>query len=225
MPPKFFYALYALFAFIESFGEWLNLPPSIHLFTKPALMLTLLWYFWQESRGGTLKNKWIFVGAMIFALLGDTFLMFQQQNGLFFMLGLGSFLLMQIGYSVYFNLEIDFKQSILYRRFYVAIPVIIYAIMMYSLLAEKVGDLKPAILAYTLCIATMMLSAINRFGQVEKRSFWWVFFGALAFLISDSVLAVNKFGSVIDHSGLWIMGTYTLAQFLIVVGITKFQSY
>lgn len=211
--------LYAFCAVVESFGGILQLPESVHYITKPALMIILIWYFLNECKGKVVKNKTLFVLAMIGALLGDTFLMFQQQNPFFFVLGLGSFLLMQIGYSIYFNREIEFSKSLLKHKPYFIIPVIIYSASLYLLLADKVGDLKPAILAYTLCISVMMLAAINRFGQVSQKSFNWVFWGALLFLISDSCIAINKFGSPIPMAGFCIMATYAAAQYLIVGGV------
>ena len=216
---KPFTITYAIFALIESFGEFLNLPNSIHYFTKPALMITLISYFLSAVKDTNFKDKILFISAMIFALLGDTFLMFQSQNSLFFMLGLGSFLLMQIGYSLFFNREIEFKKSLLIQKPYWIIPAIVYALMLYKIVSGNAGGLTGAILAYTVCIATMMLSAVNRISQVCQNSFRWVFFGALFFLISDSVLAVNKFASPVPNAGFWIMSTYTLAQYLIVRGV------
>ncbi len=216
---KPFTIIYTIFALIESFGELLNLPNAIHYFTKSALMITLILYFLSAVKGVKFKDKTLFIFAMICALLGDTFLIFQAQNPLFFMLGLGAFLLMQIGYSLYFNREIKFKKSLLFHAPYWMIFVIIYDLMLYINVSENSGNLKGAILAYTICIATMMLSAINRFGQISQNSFRWVFFGALFFLISDSILAVNKFASPVSNAGFWIMSTYTLAQYLIVRGV------
>jgi uncharacterized membrane protein YhhN len=216
---KPFTITYTIFALTESFGELLNLPNAIHYFTKPALMITLILYFLFVTKGTIFKDKTLFIFAMICALLGDTFLMFQAQNPLFFMSGLGSFLLMQIGYSIYFNREINFRKSFLWQKSYWIIPVIVYALVFYKIVSENAGGLKGAILAYTVCIATMMLSAINRFGQTPPKSFRWVFFGALFFMISDSILAVNKFAEAIPNAGFWIMSTYCLAQYLIVRGM------
>ena len=221
---KPFTITYTIFALIESFGEILNLPNVIHYFTKPALMITLILYFLSAVKGTNFKDKTHFISAMIFALLGDTFLMFQRQNSLFFMLGLGAFLLMQIGYSLFFNREIKIKKSLLFRKPYWIILVIVYALTLYKIVSENVGGLKGAILVYTICIATMLLSAINRFGQISQNSFRWVFFGALFFLISDSVLAINKFAGAVPYAGFWIMSTYTLAQYLIVRGVIKVVS-
>ena len=216
---KPFTIIYTIFALIESFGELLNLPNTIHYFTKPALMIILISYFLSAVKGTNFKDKTLFIFAMFLALLGDSFLMFQSQNPLFFMLGLGSFLLMQVGYSLYFNREISFKKSLLFQNPYWIIPIIVYALTLHEIVSGNAAGLKVAILAYTICIAIMMLSAINRFGGVAQNSFRWVFFGALFFLISDSILAVNKFANPVPNAGFWIMSTYALAQYLIVRGV------
>ena len=49
----------------------------------------------------------------------------------------------------------------------------------------------------------------------------YVFFGAIAFVISDSILAINKFYAPFEKSSFFIMLTYLVAQYLIVVGILK----
>lgn len=216
---KPFTIIYTIFALIESFGELLNLPNAIHYFTKPALVITLILYFLSGVKGTIFKDKTLFIFTIFFALLGDIFLMFLTQNPLFFILGLGSFLLMQLGYSLYFNREIEFKRSLLFQKPYWIVPVIVYASILYKIVGENAGGVKGAILAYTICIAIMMLSAMNRLGQISQNSFRWVFFGALFFLISDSILAVNKFASPVSNAGFWIMSTYALAQYLIVRGV------
>ena len=44
----------------------------------------------------------------------------------------------------------------------------------------------------------------------------------IAFVISDSVLAVNKFYQAFETAGIVIMLTYGLAQFLIVEGAIRY---
>jgi uncharacterized membrane protein YhhN len=49
-----------------------------------------------------------------------------------------------------------------------------------------------------------------------------VFLGALLFMISDSLIALDRFGSdllPLPWAGFWIMLTYIAAQYLIVVGM------
>lgn len=67
----------------------------------------------------------------------------------------------------------------------------------------------------------MVVNAIFRYGRTNGESFWLVFGGSVLFMVSDSVLAFNKFHSPIPWSGVLIMTTYIAGQFLIVRGLTK----
>jgi len=59
---------------------------------------------------------------------------------------------------------------------------------------------------------------VSRFGRVSLFSFEIVFYGAVLFLFSDSMLAYNKFVQPLPNAGLIIMASYMLAQYLIVLG-------
>jgi hypothetical protein len=47
----------------------------------------------------------------------------------------------------------------------------------------------------------------------------WVAVGAGSFMLSDTLLALNKFVSPLPLSQLWVLSTYYLAQVLIVRGL------
>ena len=53
---------------------------------------------------------------------------------------------------------------------------------------------------------------------------FYILFGAIAFIASDSFLAINKFQEPIDHAAILIMSTYLAAQFGIVYGVIKFNT-
>jgi uncharacterized membrane protein YhhN len=50
----------------------------------------------------------------------------------------------------------------------------------------------------------------------------WMMLGALLFVISDSILAINKFYQPFEAAGVLIMLTYGLAQFFIVEGAGRY---
>jgi uncharacterized membrane protein YhhN len=56
----------------------------------------------------------------------------------------------------------------------------------------------------------------------EKKPGRWMFTGALLFVISDSVLAVNKFYQPFALAPVLIMITYGLAQLLITQGAIEY---
>jgi uncharacterized membrane protein YhhN len=66
--------------------------PEIRYATKPLLLILLMGHIAQEN-----PRPALFFTA-IFALLGDVFLMIPGDNPLYFQLGLGSFLVMQVSY-------------------------------------------------------------------------------------------------------------------------------
>lgn len=67
----------------------------------------------------------------------------------------------------------------------------------------------------------MVLTAFLRQKEVSKISFILVFLGAILFVISDSILAVDKFYMSLKYSSISIMLTYALAQYFIVIGLLK----
>lgn len=67
----------------------------------------------------------------------------------------------------------------------------------------------------------MVLFAFNGFFVWKNPGNKYIFIGAIAFAISDSILAMNKFYAPIERNSFLIMLTYLVAQYLIVVGILK----
>jgi uncharacterized membrane protein YhhN len=65
----------------------------------------------------------------------------------------------------------------------------------------------------------MSMMALNRKGRVAQASYSLVFFGSILFLISDSMIALNKFFMEFALAGFWIMITYISAQYLIMRGL------
>jgi len=57
--------------------------------------------------------------------------------------------------------------------------------------------------------------------SIGKDNHYLTVIGAAFFVISDSLIALNRFVFKIQYSGLLIMVTYYVAQFLIIIGIIK----
>jgi uncharacterized membrane protein YhhN len=81
------------------------------------------------------------------------------------------------------------------------------------------GMMKPIIVLYALSLMGMSMMALNRLGRVGRSSYLLVFIGSLLFLLSDSMIALNKFYSEFWLAGFWIMITYISAQYLIMRGL------
>jgi uncharacterized membrane protein YhhN len=72
-----------------------------------------------------------------------------------------------------------------------------------------------------LALLGMSAMALNRFKTVPSKSFYFVFIGSVLFVISDSIIAIDKFLVSVPNDRLLIMATYIAAQFLIMKGLLK----
>jgi len=59
-------------------------------------------------------------------------------------------------------------------------------------------------------------SSVVAIGSPPDAAAWRVALGACIFMVSDSLIAINKFVTPVELSSLWILATYYAAQVLIV---------
>jgi uncharacterized membrane protein YhhN len=190
----------------------------LFLITKPLILISLIIHYYfsvpSQYRSGLLLM------ALSFSLIGDVLLL--RPN--LFIGGLVSFLLAHVAYIlVYRQHRLDGHENSLQglHRLRLSFPIILAGTGFVVILYPKLTDLKIPVMFYALVITVMTLTALFRYGRTTTESFWLVFIGAVLFMISDSILAINKFLSPIDNAGVYIMLTYSIAQFLIVKGLIK----
>jgi uncharacterized membrane protein YhhN len=193
---------------------------ALHHWSKPFLMIFLLAYYLVRipKTGRSLAV----IIALIFSFLGDSFLLYEEKNELYFMLGLGAFLIAHITYIVAYKYhvdEINGDELMGIHRVRMAFPIILAGCGLVVVLFPHLGDLKFPVSVYALILVLMVLNALFRYNRTDRRSFWLVFFGAILFMISDALLAINKFLIDLPFSGLWIMTSYVFAQLLIIEGL------
>lgn len=184
---------------------------------KPALMISLGIYFANSVILKGQKQNQCILAAIFFSLLGDIFLMFEG----YFIPGLGAFLVAHIFYIYAFKSEAArfFSKKSL---FIPSILVLIYGCFLLMQVLPNVGlQMKTPITVYALTILMMLLTTLHRFGNVPLDSFWYVVIGATLFVLSDSMIAVSRFVAPFPMSGVLIMVTYAVGQYLIVEGFLK----
>jgi uncharacterized membrane protein YhhN len=190
--------------------------------TKPLLLLILLnWFIGATDACQSPLKKWI-TGALCFSWLGDVLLMFQGRDSLFFLLGLTAFLIAHLFYIVCFH-SIKTSEGIK-SRFALLLPVVLYYVLLISLLYPHLKDMKIPVPVYGLVISFMLLLALHMLFSKNRTAGRFFFIGALLFVISDSVLAIDKFYQPFGQAGVIIMLTYGLAQLLIVKGAIEYIS-
>jgi uncharacterized membrane protein YhhN len=208
--------------FVVSLGELLSGimgSKEMHFLFKPLIMITLGIYYWITV---SQNRSIIVVCAILFSLAGDVALMFEPVNSSFFIMGLAAFLISHIFYILSYRQHqheavADELQGIQKMRF--AFPVVLAGTGLVVVLYPVLGDLRFPVIIYAIVIVTMVLNALFRYGRTSIKSFRMVFAGAIAFMVSDSILAINKFLEPINSAGLFIMVTYITAQLLIIEGL------
>jgi len=162
--------------------------------------------------------------ALLFAWSGDILLMFQETHLVFFLAGLASFFLMHLLYAFIFWNTRNRKSGPTKRDTFVFLFIsLLYASAIFLMIYSNLGALRGPVIGYTTAILLMAYAALARKNVTTAGSFRWVMMGAIVFIISDSLLAINKFGHPITHSGVWIMLTYMTSQFMIITGLSKHQ--
>jgi uncharacterized membrane protein YhhN len=194
--------------------SWLS---SFHNLTKPLILTSLILFFYLEGKHLLPKTKRNMLFALTFSLVGDVLLMFEDDSINFFLFGLISFLLAHGFYiMVFLN-----KMNCLKKPIPFITILIIYALGFLYMLYDGLGSMLLPVVIYMLTILSMAITAVLRKDHVPNLSYNLVLIGVLLFLISDSILAVNKFYGKVPFEHLFIMGTYAFAQYCIVMGIIK----
>lgn len=213
-----FFKIYIAFSFIYLLLLYLGYE-SLDCYLKPALIPLLIVGVYFSKKFPT-QN--ILITALVFSWIGDVILLFSDIAEIYFILGLVSFLIAHIMYCILFNRQIKEKvkkDAIIF--IFGSLIIACYLIGMLSVLLPALGDLKIPVIIYASVISVMLLFAYNGLLIWKKPANQYVFFGALFFVISDSILAINKFHMPIQKSSFIIMLTYLVAQYLIVKGILK----
>lgn len=155
-------------------------------------------------------GRWLLVG-LVLCLAGDVFLLSDSEPA--FLGGLTSFLLGHLAYVVAF-LSLGLGEPawglIGMMTLIAAAPWIVRVVP--AAHRDGGGGLAGAVVAYTLVIG-MMVVVTWMTGE------WLIGVGATTFMVSDTVLAVNKFVRRHRLGDLAVMVTYHLGQLLIVIGV------
>ena len=217
---RWIFLLLALVAAANIIGIYSG-PAELGNFTKPLLMPLLILAF---ARGHQHKNIFsrLMISGLIFSWLGDISLMQEDKNGIFFILGLCCFLTTHILYILFF-LRIPSGQKSYFRKYpLLLLVIVVYVFELMVLLWPYLGGLKIPVLVYALIIGTMLTLAAWQYKRIPDKIAFLFIGGALLFVLSDSILALNKFRQALPSAGILIMLTYIAAQTLIVLGSLAF---
>ena len=179
---------------------------SLAFFTKPFLMICLVIIYLVSVK----KANFWFVSALFFSFWGDVLLLFKEQ---FFVFGLASFLLAHIFYIKITSVFI--KKISLQKVLFVSLPFVLFVALFITLIIDDLGEMLLPVIFYAVVISSFGAIALVNYLQEKSTANLWLFLGAIIFITSDSLIAINKFYSPNELFQLCIMLTYIVAQYLI----------
>ena len=179
------------------------------LLSKPLPVLALLG--WLQDAPASPYRRWISIGLLC-SLLGDILLAWPVD---LFVYGLGAFLLAHLAYLKAYL--VDCRRP--------AVPALALALLagvgLFSMMAAKgLGDLLIPVAVYALAISAMLWRALARLGShVPKRSAWLAAAGALAFVVSDSLIGIDRFVLPFGAAPYLIILCYWIGQWGIAASV------
>ncbi|MBC5784723.1 sterol desaturase family protein [Ramlibacter sp. USB13] len=183
---------------------------ELHRVFKPLAMVLAIALV--ASRPGWMRQDRAFdlklLAALLLCLAGDVFLMLPGP----FIPGLVSFLCAHLCYLALFRQGQPWFAS---RR--ALAGTLAAAVVMYAILFPHLGPvLQVAVAAYALVIALMAAQAIGRATVLRDPAAMGVAVGAVFFMLSDALLAINRFAQPLPMAQFLVLATYYVAQVLIV---------
>ena len=192
-------------------APWALGRPWLNFAFKPlATLCVIAWAALGRSDDGLVK-RWIVIG-LVCSLAGDVALLWPVQG---FLVGLVAFLLGHVAYLVALTRRVKFLAS----------PpafgawAIVAASVLAGLWAGVPAELRAPVLVYVGALAAMAAQATSvwlaRRSQVDAARWRTVAIGGALFVLSDAILATDKFVGGIAMPTLWNLSLYWLAQWFI----------
>ncbi len=193
-------------ASLHMWGEYQGPDILIYIF-KPLTMIFIITIAVLAKEPPSRRYKFAIIAGLLFSMIGDIFLMLPMD---LFIAGLLSFLVAQIIYTYAFRTGRPLRIKIL-----AMLPFIIYGVVIYMILLPGLSGLAIPVAVYVIVILTMAWQAWDQWDDVRARWALLAFIGAVLFVISDSILALNKFGEPFAAARALTLTTYFSAQWLI----------
>lgn len=191
-------------------GTWALDQRALLFVFKPLTTLLIIAHAWRRRGATPAVRRWVLAGLWC-SLLGDVALLWPQRG---FVPGLVAFLIAHLLYVVAFTREHRFA----------ALPAApaVYAMVAGAMLSFLWAGIPPGlripVAVYVFALTAMAAQAAVvalRAPRDELRRARGLMIGGALFMVSDTVLAINRFALPLPAAALWILATYWAAQWLI----------
>jgi uncharacterized membrane protein YhhN len=185
-------------------------PRRLVYICKPLTVILIILLALLAKYPVTHLYRYLIVAGLVCSLAGDVFLMLPADR---FVQGLLSFLVAHLFYIAAFLLAGEHAAVYMWA----GLPLLCYGGLMLWWLWPALGRMKAPVIVYLLVILLMGWAALSRYLETRQAGSLLAASGALLFMASDSILAVNRFRGRFRPAQLLILSTYFTAQWLIAL--------
>ncbi len=187
----------------------------LHYLFKPLATLLIAAMVWRNAAPGHGYRRAVLAGLLL-SLLGDVFLMLPGDG---FVFGLGSFLLAHLCYLRALRMRGGWFRP--------AWPVLACAVIVAGVLAylwpHLPTELKVPVVIYVAALAGMAAQAACVWRQRPDAATMAAAVGGACFVMSDALLAIDRFALAIPFASMWVLVSYWTAQWLIGRSVMPFS--
>jgi uncharacterized membrane protein YhhN len=187
------------------------LPAFVLFMAKPLTTVLLIVHAARRGADEPAARRWILAG-LVLSLVGDVALLWPKEG---FLPGLIAFLLAHLAYIVAFHGRVRFASRWQPFAGYALIAALVLAVLWPGVPAA----LRVPVLLYVVCLASMAAQAavvwLALRSTAGERLAWSGAIGGALFLLSDALLAANKFAGPLPLASLWVLASYWAAQWCI----------
>ena len=181
---------------------------EMHHVFKPLTMLIAMFFVAKGARFTGARSAFfaLLLAALACSMAGDVFLMFPGH----FIAGLVSCMVAHLFYIALFRQGVGWFPGRPALMATLAVGVLVYA----ALWASLPRALRGPVGAYMVVIALMVAQALGRVTVLRDKASLWVAIGACFFMLSDTLLATNRFAIALPMAQTLVLSTYYTAQIL-----------
>lgn len=188
----------------------------LHYLFKPLTTLLILALAWNNRPAVSARYRSAVMLGIAFSLAGDIFLMLPRTVlAAGFLFGLGSFLCAHLCF-----LRAFCSDSPLFAKPLIFLVIgVLGALNLFVLWPGLSSGLRLPVAAYVICLLSMTAQSITRHQILQTPASRTAAIGGLLFMLSDTLLAYNRFYTPLPYSAVFILGTYYPALWCIASSV------
>lgn len=203
--------------FIHCLFHFLHLP--FVGISKLLLIPSLLVYLFTRKKEEALAGiNFFYLVAIVFAFIGDMLLVII--NDLLFLPGMISYIVNLFFLSIFFLQLYKIHLHQLLRPLLVLLILAVIGYFVYDFLGDKLKHFQLPVLVYMVFVAITAALAMNTTHHPQlHRTGLYFFIGILVFIVSNTILVLNRFHFLYHNLYIAVMLTYGTAQYLLARGV------